>query len=405
VVESERDQASRRARSCPPEPGPQPGGRRRGPAPVWQDDPRSRARAGRFAQLLRPRGPAQPQPPGAAADGPLAPPGNHRDRRGAETARPVPRPSGPGRPPAATGAIPRPGQCLARPAPPVRGVARRPDRGRLALRLLAGRGRDERARSAVAAGRLSARLSRSLPRRQLCLAAGPGANVPRARSARAGDHDPGGRAATLLEHAGPLPRRHLERGGVRAVPRSQRADGETVPGSAERAVHGARAAALAREHRQAAGEIPQGLRPGQRAAAPAAGFEDRGRAAAPPAVRGFLGGLRHRGDPEGGAARGRLLLGHPHGGRARPPPAQGRAAARRGGEEGRRSAADAIDARGARRPSARAARRALPGRDELRARRACHGASPRDGVRGGQGALPRPSRSPRSPRPRRRPAY
>ncbi len=93
-------------------------------------------------------------------------------------------------------------------------------------------------------------------------------------------------------------------------------------------------------------------------------------AAVAPEVRRVLGGIRHRGDLQGSAARPSVLLGHSSGRGARSPGVEGRTTLRHRDQAGRCTTGDPLDARGPRRPRARAAHRALSWVENVPPRRA-----------------------------------
>ena len=119
---------------------------------------------------------------------------------------------------------------------------------------------------------------------------GPRAGGHRRASPRGARLRPAGRdAAALLDDARPLPRASVERERARQCLRSGAHDGPALPRPAGGDLHGAAAPALVREHHQAAGQGSQGLRPGQRPAARAAGLAHPARPGVAPQGRGLEG--------------------------------------------------------------------------------------------------------------------
>src|SRR3989304_9650232 len=89
-------------------------------------------------------------------------------------------------------------------------------------------------------------------------------DVPGTGPAAAWHHDPGPRVVPLLDDARPLSRADLESDGSGTIAGRFRAHGAAVPRSVDLPVHGSAVEALAREPREAAGEITENLSSGQR---------------------------------------------------------------------------------------------------------------------------------------------
>ena len=132
-------------------------------------------------------------------------------------------------------------------------------------------------------------------------------------------------AGADVDDAGPRPGRAPERVKTGSQPGGEQSDRYRVHRSAGRPVAGAPPEALPRQHPQTAGQVPQGLCPGQRSGPRPARHRKPQRTGRPSRGRRQLGGVRDREPVGGGSARnGGELLSHP--GRSR-----GRSGARTAG--------------------------------------------------------------------------
>ena len=243
--------------------------------------------------------------------GPRTAPRNHRARRSAAPAGPLHRATRPSRSAAGPATVPGSGQrCTRAPAPNL-GDARRAHRVPRVERVLVGRGWGAPVARALAAWWLSPLLPRALGRREHALAAPVGPHLPRARSAGIRPADSIGHHAAILDDAGSLPRPEVECLGARARVRGGPHDGTPLPRRSVGELHGAPARTMAREHRQASGEVAEGLRSGQRPAAHAARSRVRPADRLAPKGRGLVGGVRARRRDHASRrrTRGVLLLG------------------------------------------------------------------------------------------------
>ena len=151
----------------------------------------------------------------------------------------------------------------------------------------------------------------------------------------------------------------VERLRVRPVVRGRPHHGATLPRSAQRDLHGPAAPRVAREHRQAAGQGPEGLPQRQRPASCSSRSRQRRRHRVAPESRSLVGGLRPRcGRDATRSASGRVpFLGGPLRSGARPARRPGQRAARIRVQEDHGAGHDALDARRPRGPPTVAGRR------------------------------------------------
>ena len=244
--------------------------------------------------------------------------GDHR--RGAAPSRPVPDSSRARGSPPEAGAIPGARQRIARPPPAVVGIARGPHQLLSAGRLRSRRGRPRPPQSPLAAWWISGSVARPHESERLSVARELRADVPRARSSGAGHSRSGTRPAAFLDHAGPLARSGLELVRVRALVRGRGYHRAPVSRHPDECSRCPPASALAREHRQAAGQGSQGLPARCRGAACPAGHRrhaviEHSHPKSGASWEGFLLEASHRPAPP--RRRARPLLGRPYGRGAR----------------------------------------------------------------------------------------
>ena len=121
-----------------------------------------------------------------------------------------------------SGAVPRARQRIANAGARGFGIPRRPHRSGRAHGVRHVGGRTGVLAHALAPGRISACLSCPARSRLGGVEAQLRADVPRARHPPTRHHGAGGDTPAILDHAGPLPRTGVERGGVRPCARVER---------------------------------------------------------------------------------------------------------------------------------------------------------------------------------------
>lgn len=202
----------------------------------------------------------------------------------------------------AGGPVPDPGLRVGGAAPPVGRESGGPDRtpGADAPRHAGGgaSGGD----APVGLGRPPVVVSRPGRAGERCVARELRAHLPGAGHPRVGPSQSRGRAATLLDHARPLPRRRVERRQAGPEPGRGRQDRRPLPGPDGRPAAGAPSASPSRQRAQAPRQVAEGLRSRQRNRPRAPPHLGRGRAARPPR-RWRSSAARRLGCPRASASR------------------------------------------------------------------------------------------------------